>query len=118
MKELLPENKTPLSQAAKQALLDLGEKLDPQLLYCLQLARLQLNALPNADRADMLETLDILDGQPAPHVWRLLTEHPEDGGPYLPIATSDDPETLGETILLWLRDSLRASGVMPSRALG
>lgn len=115
--ELMPINNRPLSLQAKQALLALHEQPNPEQLYPLQLARLSLDRMPRTDRADLLEALDVLDGQPPSRVWQLLTLNPTTREPYLPLPNNLNPQELADALLLQLRDSLRASELMPSRSV-
>ena len=115
--ELMPINNRPLSLQAKQALRTLHENPNPEQLYPLQLARLSLDRMPRTDRADLLEALDVLDGQPPSRVWQLLTLNPTTREPYLPLPNNLNPQELADALLLQLRDSLRASELIPSRSV-
>jgi hypothetical protein len=65
------------------------------------------------DRADLLEALDVLDGQAEARAWSLLTENQELKEPYVQPPGNLEPWALAEHLVR----QLRGSRIMPSRTV-
>ena len=122
MNELSRLNQHPWSQQAKQALLDLNEKPEPDLPYLLQLVEFAVDQpdrfrMLKDDRADLKEALEPLMSAPPANLWRLLTTSPDSEDVLLPPEPDLSPLDLaswwGET----LKTKLRAHQILPSRTL-
>ena len=112
-KEYDRENKKPLNQAAKKALVELGEKPDPNgTLYAMQLARLELRLRQDADPmySDMIEVWDSLAYRNPPRALMKLLHKVFDGdGEEEVIYPLDyeDPRDLSSLILEQLEEWVR-----------
>ena len=123
MNELDRLNQHPWSQQAKQALLALNEKPEPELLYLLQLVEVAVNRpalvrMLKDDRADLKEAMDPLMGAPPDNVWKMLTTpDPDSEDVLLPpepeLSPLDMAAWWAKTLLL----GLRAHQILPSRTL-
>lgn len=113
------DNKDPLAQQAKRALIELNVKPEPDSPYPLQLIRKgledrELCPVSAQERADLLDVLDYLDGMPK-RALDLIERGPESepGEAYLKPEPDMTPEELILDLVYKLKISLNALDALP-----